>query len=551
MSARRATRALIVNLTRFGDLLQTSPAIATLRAHHPGVEVTLLAERNFADVCDDVPGVDRVFRVDLDRLGGLMLRGGGALLDGYRYVEDLLAELRAAEYDLALNYSSSRMTAVFMGLLGIRDVRGWSMTPDGFRVIHHPWARLFATMCLNRRVATFNLVDYYREMAGGGGGAQSLRYVVRPDADAAAAALLADACVTAETSLVGLQLGASREIRQWPAAAFAALGRALVGAGHRVVLVGGRGDRALATAVAAEIGDGVIDACGKTGIAELGALLRRLDALVTGDTGPMHMAVAVGTPVVGLFFGPASPFDTGPYAPDNVLLHANAPCAPCDHNVTCLQPFCRTELEPQLVAAVVESRLGGDWPALDRLARSTATARLYRTAFDADGRYGCDLLGRLPARAEDELRRAYRATCLALLTNAPLPRPHATTVDGAPFAGIGRLARDGRTLATRLGAAVRGAPDAGTSFEEIARLGRELDALDRVIAEHGGAHPDTAVLAQMFRFGKENLEDADVATLAAATGTLYDELARGADCMTTLLGGAAIEEEIDDGRLHQ
>ena len=64
------------------------------------------------------------------------------------------------------------------------------------------------------------------------------------------------------------------------------------------------------------------------------------------------------------------------------------------------------------------------------------------------------------------------------------------------------------------------------------------------------AQPDTAVLTQMFKFGKENLEDADVATLAAATRTLYDELARGADCMTTLLGGAAIEEESDDGRLH-
>jgi len=537
---------LIVNLTRFGDLLQTSPAIATLRAHHPGVEVTLLAERNFADVCDDVPGLDHVIRVDLDRLGGLMLRGGAALLDGYRYVEEVLGELRAADYDVALNYSSSRMTAVFMGLLGIRDVRGWSMTPDGFRVIHHPWARLFATMCLNRRVAAFNLVDYYREMAGGGGGVEPLRYVVGEDAERAAAALLATAGVRDGVPLVGLQLGASREIRQWPAAAFGALGRALAGAGHRVVLVGGRGDRALAAAVAAEIGDGVIDACGKTGIAELGALLRRLDALVSGDTGPMHMAVAVGTPVVGLFFGPASPFDTGPYAPDNVVLHANAPCAPCDHNVTCLQPFCRTEIEPQLVAAVVGARLAGDWAALDRLAQTTATARLYRTAFDADGRYRCDLLGTRPARAEDELRRAYRATCLALLANAPLPRPQAARVDAAPFSGVARLARDGSALAARLRRAVGREP-----FEEIARLGRELDALDRLITEHGGAHPDTAVLTQMFKFGKENLEDADVATLAAATRTLYDELARGADCMTTLLGGAAIEEESDDGRLHQ
>src|SRR5262249_17604614 len=151
--------------------------------------------------------------------------------------------------------------------------------------------------------------------------------------------------------------------------------------------------------------------------------------LVTGDTGPMHMAVAVGTPVVGLFFGPASPFDTGPYAPDNVLLHATAPCAPCDHNVTCLRPFCRDELPPDAVAAAVAARLVDDWDALDGLARTTAGARLYRTTFDADGRYRCDPLGGVAARHEDALRAAYRATSLALLARAPLPEPQATGID--------------------------------------------------------------------------------------------------------------------------
>ncbi len=543
MSARRV---LIVNLTRFGDLLQTSPAVATLKLHHPGAEVTLLAERNFADVCDAIPGVDRVVRVDLDRLGGLMLRGGAALLDGYRYVEELLADLRAADYDLALNFSSSRMTAVFMGLLAVRDARGWSMTSDGMRVIRHPWARLFATMCLNRRVAGFNLVDYYRAMAGGGGGVLPLRYTVTAAAEEAAGALLDAAHVTADATLVGLQLGASREIRQWPAPSFAALGRMLVAAGHRVVLVGGGGDRALAAAVAAEIGDGVVDACGKTGIAELGALLRHLDVLVTGDTGPMHMAVAVGTPVVGLFFGPASPFDTGPYAPDNVLLHATAPCAPCDHNVTCLQPFCRTEITAESVAAVVAARLALDWPALDALARSTPTARLYRTAFDTSGRYRCDLLGGVAPRPDDELRRAYRATWLALLDAAPLPLPRPGTIDVAPFAGLAHLARDGERVATRLRAAVATGP-----FAEIERLGRELDVLDRTLLEHGAAHVDTVVLTQMFKFGKENLEGDDVATLADETRVLYHELARGADCMAALLGDVANQEGARDARLHQ
>lgn len=544
MSARRI---LIVNLTRFGDLLQTSPAVATLRAQHPGAEVALLAERNFADVCEGIPGVDRVVRVDLDRLGGLMLRGGGALLDGYRYVEDVLAELRASDYDLALNFSSSRMTAVFMGLLGVRDVRGWSMTPDGLRVIRHRWARLFATMCLNRRLATFNLVDYYREMAGGGAGVRPLRYEVPSAAEAGVAALIAESPLPSGVPLVALQLGASREIRQWPAPAFAALGRALLTRGCGVVLVGGRGDRPLAAAVAAEIGDGVVDTCGRTGVAELGALLRRVNVLVTGDTGPMHMAVAVGTPVVGLFFGPASPFDTGPYAPDNVLLHANAPCAPCDHNVTCLQPFCRDEIAPEAVAAAVTARLGGDWRALDDLARATTGARLYRTAFDADGRYRCDVLGGLAPRTDDALRTAYRATTLALLAGAPLPAPSPAAIDLAPFAALARVAQDGVALAGRLRTAVT----ARAPIDTVTRLGREIDVLDRALVEHGGAHPDTAVLTQLFKFAKENLDGDDVATLAAATAANYRQLARGADAMVSLLGGGRGKKERNDARLHQ
>jgi hypothetical protein len=420
------------------------------------------------------------------------------------------------------------------------------MTNDGFRVIRHPWARLFATMCLNRRIAGFNLVDYYRAMAGGGTTLQPLRYEVVPAAAEAAAALLATEGVGADASLVGLQLGASREIRQWPAASFVALGRTLVADGHRVVLVGGRGDRALAATVRAEIGDGVVDACGKTDIAELGGLIRRLDLLVSGDTGPMHMAVAVGTPVVGLFFGPASPFDTGPYGSDNVALHANAPCAPCDHNVTCLQPFCRTEIAPPTVAAVIAARLARDWPTLDHIARATTSARLYRTGFDAAGFYQCEVLGGGGSRHEDELRRAYRATWLALLSHVPPPAPAPGTIDVAPFTGLAVLAREGATLAACLRTAVTRAP-----FDEIARLGRELDVLDRTLIEHGSTHPDTVVLTQMFKFGKENLEGDDVATLATETRTLYHELARGADCMATLLGGAENKEDTDHARLHQ
>jgi ADP-heptose:LPS heptosyltransferase len=539
VSASPVRRILIVNLTRFGDLLQTSPTVAALRERHPEATITLLAEKNFAEVCEGIPGIDRVVRAELDAIGNQILEGGTALVDAYRAVERQVHDLRAERFDLACNFSSSRMTAVFMGLLGIPDVRGWSMTPDGFRVILHPWARLFATMCLNRRVAPFNLVDYYRAMAGFGGAVGRLQYDVPPAAQEAADALLGAAGVAADDSLVALQLGASRPIRQWPVEAFGAVARALAAAGHRLGVVGGGGDRPLAAAVANAAGTPVVDACGRTRVGELGGLLRRTRLLITGDTGPMHMAVAVGTPVLGLFFGPALPFDTGPYGPDHLALHTGAPCAPCEHSVQCLDPFCRTEIVPALVAETAVARLADDWGALDRLARDAGSVRLYRSSFDAYGLHRCELLGGRPARPEDRLRAAYRAAFLSLLVGAPPPASGAG--DPSAFIALAALAREGAAVADRLDReARRPAGDLGV----IERLGRESTVLDESLQRHGATHPDTAALVQMFTFGKENLEGEDVAALATATGQLYRDLGRGAELMATALGG-------DDRRSHK
>ena len=158
------------------------------------------------------------------------------------------------------------------------------MTADGMRVIRHPWARLFATMCLNRRVATFNLVDYYRAIAGVDDSPGRLRYEVTPEAQAQADSLLPGGGEKRARSLVAMQLGASRASRQWPTEAFVELGQRLVRAGCDILLIGGGSERMLARRVAAGIGRGVVDACGQTGVGALGGLLRRAALLVTGES---------------------------------------------------------------------------------------------------------------------------------------------------------------------------------------------------------------------------------------------------------------------------
>jgi len=200
------------------------------------------------------------------------------------------------------------------------------------------------------------------------------------------------------------------------------------------------------------------------------------------------------------------------------------------------------------VAAVVLARLARDWPGLGELARGLAPARLYRTGFDADGRFLATPLGALPRRREDALRDAYRATFLHVLEDVPLPEPCPAPLDLGPFAALAGLARDGMARAARLAKAARAKRP---RIDELERMGRELEVLDEALAEHGATHPDVTVLTQMFTFGKENLEGDDVATLAVETARLYRDLTRGAESMTDLLGGVPAKERSDDARLHQ
>lgn len=534
-------RILIVNLTRLGDLLQTSPTVAALRARHPEARIVFLAEKNFAEACRGVPGIDRVLAWDLDTLGERVLDGGRALLDAYRRVEDLVREVREERFDLGLNFSSSRMSAVLMGLFEIPDVRGWSMTADGFRVIRGAWSQLFAATCLNRHTATFNLVDYYRWMGGGHAGPERLVYELREEGRERARALLAQAGLGRERPLVALQVGASRESRQWPGESFAELARRLVAGGFEVVVVGGGADRERAATLVEAAGPGAASICGRTDLQALGGVLERTRLLVTGDTGPMHMAAAVGTPVVALFFGPALPFDTGPYGRDHVLLHAAVPCAPCEHMVRCLAPFCRDEIRPDLVEAAVRFRVAGDWARLDDLGRASPSLAVFRTDFDEAGFHTCRRLGGAGSD-RDQIRAAYRALWAEELAGRRVPPGAAAPARADGFAGLAGLADEGEFLARELLAAVdRASPD----IDQAERIGRALERVEAGVAAHGAVHVETAVLAQMHRFGTENLEGSEIVSLARETGELHRALGRRARRMCDLLAGSerVAEEE--------
>ena len=114
----------------------------------------------------------------------------------------------------------------------------------------------------------------------------------------------------------------------WEPASFAALADQLEHEGVRVVFTGGPQDRASLDDICRLMTSQIRRLDGKTGLKTLAAIYRRARVLVTTDSGPMHLAAAVGTSVIALF-GPTAPWRTGPYGQNHIVLRAGITCSPC------------------------------------------------------------------------------------------------------------------------------------------------------------------------------------------------------------------------------
>jgi ADP-heptose:LPS heptosyltransferase len=154
-----------------------------------------------------------------------------------------------------------------------------------------------------------------------------------PVVDGAARSSLVDRPVPGgRRLLVGLHASGGREIKQWDLARFADVAT-LVARSHgaTIILTGSGSDRAIVDRVKRGLPGGlsVIDASGSLDLVTLAALLEKLDLLITPDTGPMHLAAAVGTPTVALF-GPSDPARWGPLSSVARVVRVDLPCSPCN-----------------------------------------------------------------------------------------------------------------------------------------------------------------------------------------------------------------------------
>ena len=534
---------LLLNLTRLGDLVQSTPLAVGLKRRNPAARIVVGALKQFLPAARLMDGVDEVIPLDYDELVLLSRTGTSSVVSMVAKAEALLAPLLSRRFSRAVNLTHTATSAYLMFLLRSSDKRGIQMNATGNRIIRHPWMLFFHNFALNKQISPFNLVDMYS--LGGGVPIHeepvplSVRVPVEADR-------WADEFVGRELPgdgpIVAVQAGASDAHKMWHPSSFIRMCRILRDErGARFVFIGGKGERELSEKICAVTeAPGSAVAAGRTDLPQLCALLRRANLMVTNDTGPMHLAAAVGTPVVSIALGPVYYSNTGPYGEGHVVFQPTAACAPCSFGVRCVHPECKNMVTPEGVAQVVLRMLRGEAPGNGTVPDGPefAGCEVYLSGRGEDGLMDYRPLLSRPPTPRWLLARAYRKMWSEVLLAGKAPpgaeEPVPSSGNGLlPFLRrVETLAADGKRAAAEI---LRHSRRAGL---HVPLLKDRLEAIRKAsssIRELGLGKPEINSICRMFAFEEENMSEGDLGGAARENVTLFNNLLCRARSLAYLL----------------
>ena len=340
-------RVLIVRLGALGDVVHAIPVAAALRRAYPHARIDWLVSAKHREILDLVPVIDR--RLVVNDRGDAS--GGTSLVAAVR-------ELRLAHYDIAIDLQGLIKSALLARLSGAPRVLGFSAS-----YAREALARLFYTDVSDpgrgglydpretRHVVDLNL----GVLALVGIGAARAEFPLETPPSAAARTIVEQ--TGGRYALVNP--GAAWPNKRWPPDRLATVAVELRERhGVTSVVLWGPGEESLAADVVAQArGAAVLSP--KTTVGDLVALARGAALMVSGDTGPTHIAAAVGTPIVGLY-GPTRPVRNGPMSPLDITVSRDAICQ-CHHLRRCRAArMCLLDIAAEEVIAAVERRLAAE-----------------------------------------------------------------------------------------------------------------------------------------------------------------------------------------------
>jgi heptosyltransferase I len=341
---RRFLKILILKPSSLGDVVQTLPVLRLLKRHLPASEIFWWIDAQLAPLLEGDPDLTGVVRFERQRWTS-PLHWPEALRS--------IRWLRAQNFDWVIDLQCLARSGAFAWLANGQFLIGLDEVREG--------ARGFYDVAIRRASFHTHAVDWYLAVLPRLGVPVRANFQWLPERPEIAAAVKAK-WQTDGAGWIAIQPGARWPNKRWLVENFAGLVRLLAGKfpDVRFALLGDRKDRPLGEIISRAVPERCLNLCGQTSLPEMVEWLRLCRLMVTNDTGPMHVAAALGKPLVALF-GPTEPRRTGPYGQLDSVLRIDLPCSPClKSHCTYEKPNeCLNALSPAAVFEFARKKLPG------------------------------------------------------------------------------------------------------------------------------------------------------------------------------------------------
>jgi lipopolysaccharide heptosyltransferase I len=305
-------KILILKPSSLGDVIQALPVLRIIKCHLPASEIFWWIDSNLAPLIENDPDLAGI--VHFERKRWASPRHWPEMLRSIRW-------MRAQKFDWVIDLQCLLRSGTFAWLANGKLLIGLDEVREG--------ARGFYDLAVRRTSFHTHAVDWYLAVLPPLGVPVHKNFRWLPEQPEIAAAVKSK-WQTAGARWIAIQPGARWSTKRWPVQNFAELVRLLAGnfPGVRFAILGNDDDKPLGETISRAEPARCLNLCGRISLPEMVEWLRLSELMITNDTGPMHVAAALGKPLIALF-GPTEPRRTGPYGQLENVLRINLPCSPC------------------------------------------------------------------------------------------------------------------------------------------------------------------------------------------------------------------------------
>jgi lipopolysaccharide heptosyltransferase I len=325
-------KILIVKPSSLGDIVHSLPFLNALSERFPKAEIHWVIAKGFEDLLTGHPMVKKIWVINKD-----MWKKLSEIRRSFHEIRVLLRELRKERYDIVIDLQGLLRSGVITRATGSPVRIGFEEAREG--------SRFFYTSKIEGG-KDIHAVDRYLKIAEFLG--CEITEVCFPLPLYADSSLVTRYTLPSDDYAVMVP-GARWKTKRWPPEKFGELSSLLP---IRTVIVGGRGDKSIAKEILASSGGKSVSLVGKTDLKGLIEIIRGARFMVSNDSGPMHIAAALGIPVFAIF-GPTDPLRTGPYGEGHTIIREDVPCAPC-FKKKCDDMKCMESLSVEKVYEVIK-----------------------------------------------------------------------------------------------------------------------------------------------------------------------------------------------------